>query len=35
MLDIGKLIQREELYRKLAGFSSMLDIGKLIQSGFF
>ena len=32
MLDIGKLIHKTWKPSKYKGFSSMLDIGKLIQS---
>ena len=37
MLDIGKLIQQEADCKPLVGFSSMLDIGKLIlgQTSFY
>ena len=31
MLDIGKLIPRMKSMRQVVSFSSMLDIGKLIQ----
>ena len=31
MLDVGKLIQMQALLFEIRSFSSMLDVGKLIQ----